>query len=65
MLNFFSGMLVMYLLGIPFMEHISEPLDEEDEGAPMRFALAWPYAALEVIWIKIVGDKDDDGTGAT
>jgi hypothetical protein len=55
----------MYLLGIPFMEHISEPLDEEDEGAPMRFALAWPYAALEVIWIKIVGDKDDDGTGAT
>jgi len=53
----------MYVLGMPLMLYISEPLDEEDQGAPFRFALMWPVAALEALYHMIRGEKNDDGTG--
>lgn len=63
MINFFSGIIFMYVLAMPLMIYISEPLDEEDQGAPYRFAFMWPLAALEVIYRMIIGDTEDDGTG--
>ena len=63
MINFFSGIIFMYVLAMPLMIYISEPLDEEDLGAPYRFAFMWPLAALEVIYRMIIGDTEDDGTG--
>lgn len=62
MLNFINGMTIMYLLGIPLMFYISEPVDEEDHDAPYRFALMWPLVALEVIYRIIRGDTDGTGT---
>lgn len=52
----------MYLLAVPLMSYIAEPVDEEDHTAPWRFALLWPLAALEVIYRILRGDTDDDGT---
>lgn len=65
MISFISGVVFMYVLGMPLMLYISEPLDEEDQGAPFRFALLWPVAALESIYYMIRGDKNDDGTGTS
>lgn len=65
MINFFSGMIFMYVLGMPLMLYISEPLDEEDQGAPFRFALMWPIAALEALYHMIRGENNDDGTGTS
>ena len=62
MINFFYGVAFMYLLAIPLMAYIAEPVDEEDHTAPWRFALLWPLAALEVIYRILRGDTDDDGT---
>jgi hypothetical protein len=61
MINFFSGMFFMYILGMPLMLYISEPMEEDDKGAPFRFALMWPIAALECIYRMIRGESDDDG----
>lgn len=65
MISFISGVVFMYVLGMPLMLYISEPLDEEDQGAPFRFALLWPVAALESLYHMIRGDKNDDGTGTS
>lgn len=62
MLNFISGMVFMYILGMPLMLYIAEPVDEEDHTAPYRFALMWPLAALEVLYRMIRGDTDGTGT---
>ena len=55
----------MYLFAIPFLRYLASPVDEEDTGAPIRFAIAWPLAALEVYYRILIGDIDDDGTGST
>ncbi len=62
MINFISGMIFMYVLAMPLMIYITEPMDEEDRNAPIRFALLWPLACIEVIYRMLTGDKDDDGT---
>lgn len=62
MINFISGMIFMYVLAMPLMIYIAEPVDEEDHNAPYRFALMWPLAALEVIYRMIRGDTDGTGT---
>jgi hypothetical protein len=64
MINFFSGMVFMYVLAMPLMMYISEPIDEEDHNASLRFALLWPLACVEVLYKMIRGDKDDDGTSS-
>ena len=64
MINFFSGIVFMYVLGLPLLLHISEPIDEDnDPNAHYRFALMWPLVALEVIYHMIRGERDDDGAG--
>jgi hypothetical protein len=65
MINFFYGVAFMYLFAIPFLHYLASPVDEEDTGAPIRFAIAWPLAALEVYYRILTGDIDDDGTGST
>ena len=65
MISFISGVLFMYVLAMPLMMYIMEPLDEEDPNAPTRFAVLWPVAAVETLYIMIRGDKNDDGTGST
>jgi hypothetical protein len=62
MTNFFYGIAFMYLLAIPLMAYIAEPVDEEDHTAPWRFALMWPLAALEVIYKILRGDSNGTGT---
>ena len=52
----------MYLLAIPLMAYIAEPVDEEDHTAPWRFAFMWPLAALEVILVILRGDSNGTGT---
>ena len=59
MINFFSGMVFMYVLGMPLMLYISEPMEESDKGAPFRFALMWPIAAIEALYHMIRGERDD------
>ncbi len=61
-LNFISGMVFMYVLAMPLMLYIAEPVDEEDHNAPYRFAFMWPLAALEVIYRMLRGDTDGTGT---
>lgn len=66
MISFLSGILFMYVLGMPLFLHITEPLDETDKNAPYRFALLWPLAAIEVLYYTLRGEyKDDDGTGTS
>ena len=60
--NFFYGVAFMYLLAMPLMAYIAEPVDKEDHNAPWRFALMWPLAALETIYIILRGDNDGTGT---
>lgn len=62
MINFFYGVAFMYLLAIPLMAYIADPVDEEDHTAPWRFAFMWPLAALEVIYRILRGDTDGTGT---
>lgn len=65
MFNFISGVVFMYVLAMPLFLHITEPADDEDTSAPMRFALLWPLACLEVLYRTLKGDyKDDDGTSS-
>ena len=52
----------MYVLALPLMYYIAEPVDEEDYNAPYRFAFLWPLAALEVIYKMLRGDTDGTGT---
>ena len=49
----------MYVLGMPLMLYISEPMEEGDKGAPFRFALMWPIAAIEALYHMIRGERDD------
>ena len=60
--NFLYGIAFMYLLAIPLMAYIAEPVDEEDHTAPWRFAIMWPLAALEVIFRILIGDSNGTGT---
>ena len=62
MINFLYGIAFMYLLAIPLMAYIAEPVDEEDHTAPWRFAIMWPLAALEVIFRILIGDSNGTGT---
>lgn len=62
MINFLYGVAFMYLLAIPLMAYIAEPVDEEDHTAPWRFAIMWPLAALEVIFRILIGDSNGTGT---
>jgi len=62
MVNFISGMVFMYVLAMPLLVFISEPMDEDDPGAPQRFALMWPLAAIECLYRMLRGERDDDGT---
>ena len=50
----------MYLLAMPLMAYIADPIDEEDTGAPTRFALMWPLAAIEVIFKILLGKTNED-----
>ena len=62
MVNFLYGVAFMYLLAIPLMAYIAEPVDEEDHTAPWRFAIMWPLAAMEVIFRILIGDSNGTGT---
>jgi len=62
MINFFYGVAFMYLFAIPLLRYIASPVDEEDQGAPLRFAVMWPLAAMEVIFRILIGDTDGTGT---
>ena len=64
MINFLSGMVFMYVLAMPLMLYITEPMEEDDTNAPIRFALLWPLACIEILYRMIRGEKDDDGTGS-
>lgn len=65
MLNFLYGVAFMYLFAMPFLHYLASPVDEEDTGAPIRFAIMWPLAALEVYYRILTGDNDDDGTSSS
>lgn len=65
MYNFLMGVIFMYLLCMPLLLHMTEPMDEENPNAPYMFALMWPLAAIEVLYHTLRGNyKDDDGTGS-
>jgi hypothetical protein len=62
MTQFFTGLLVMYVLAIPLLLAISEAEDEDtDPYAPERFALMWPIVAIQIIYSSLRGDFEDDG----
>ena len=65
MINFFYGVAFTYLFAIPFLRYLASPVDEEDTGAPIRFAIMWPLAALEVYYLILIGDTDDDRTSSS
>jgi len=65
MINFLYGVAFMYLFAMPFLHYLASPVDEEDTGAPTRFAIMWPLAALEVYYRILTGDTDDDGTSSS
>lgn len=59
MINFFYGILFMYIFAWPLLFYIAEPTDEQDTTAPLRFALMWPLASLEVlVRMLLQGDQD-------
>jgi len=61
---FLGGAFVVYLLALPLFYHMVETEDpEEDNSGPIKFAIAWPLIALEVIYRIVVGDTRNDGTG--
>ena len=60
MVNFLYGLGFMYLLAMPLMAYIADPIDEEDTGAPTRFALMWPLAAIEVIFKILLGKTNEN-----
>lgn len=64
MANFFLGAVLMYILAGPLMMYVVDPAEEGDRNAPLKFALLWPLAAVEVIWRMLTGTLDDDGTGS-
>jgi hypothetical protein len=58
MINFIMGALLMYAIAIPLLTHVSEPMQEEDTNAPLRFAMLWPYVAVMVIFeLLIYGEE--------
>lgn len=58
MLEFLSGITIMYLLGFTLLINLVEPVDEEaDPNAPQRLAILWPIAALEALYFMLRGDN--------
>jgi len=53
-----TGALVMYLLAMPLLMFLTEAADEEDANAPLRLALLWPIAAVEVVFRLLLGDTE-------
>lgn len=62
MINIFTGMVIMYALAIPLIMWSVESADEEgDPNAAILFALMWPIAAIEIMYIMLRGG-DNDGS---
>ena len=63
-LYFLSGALAIYVLALPLIYHMVEPIDPEEEtNNSIKFTIMWPVVALEIIYYIVVGDTKDDGTG--
>jgi len=59
--GFFAGLFALYVLGIPLLLHMVEPEDEEvDPRAPLKFALLWPFIAMQVVYSIFIGERQDD-----
>lgn len=59
MLNFISGMIFMYLLGIGFVVGITEPAEDGNPNAPLKLGMMWPWAALMLLFAMMM-DKFDE-----
>ena len=52
--------LFMYFLGMMLVFGLVEPLDEDNQNAPIKLALTWPFVAVMYIWAIMMDMFYDD-----
>lgn len=60
MLNFINGAIVMYLLGVVFIDTVTEVEENDDGVTKNHISLLWPWLAIQIMYARLTGKMGED-----